>query len=182
LEQWKKAGLQRVFAGLEFMRNADLQAVRKGSTDENNERAVHILKTLDIDIWPMFMVRPEFDPKDLAGLRQYCLGLDLDFIGFSVLTPLPGTDLYAEVKDKLINFNYDYVDFFHTLLPTKLPLQDFYRELAYLFKRSRTLRNQIKLMRKYRLRELPSLFRAYGELMKRLKTLEQDYPSSCLMG
>lgn len=176
LEQWKKAGLERVFVGLEFMRDQDLKLVRKGSTVANNEKAVRILKDLDIDIWPMFMVRPEFDPGDFADLRKYCLGLDLDFIGFSVLTPLPGTDLYDEVRDRLINANFDYFDFFHTLLPTKLPLKDFYGELAFLVKRSRSLRNQISLMRKYRLQELPSLFKAYGKLIKRLKTLAQDYP------
>jgi radical SAM superfamily enzyme YgiQ (UPF0313 family) len=176
LEHWKKAGLERVFIGLEFIRDRDLKMIRKGSTVENNERAVHILKDLGIDIWPMFMVRPEFDRRDFTDLRKYCLGLNLDFIGFSVLTPLPGTDLYDEVRDSLINANFDYFDFFHTLLPTKLPLKDFYRELASLFKRSRSLSNQIKLMLKYRPKELPSLFKAYGKLMQRLKTLEQDYP------
>ncbi|MFZ5447044.1 MAG: B12-binding domain-containing radical SAM protein [Thermodesulfobacteriota bacterium] len=177
LEKWKKAGLERVFVGLEFIRDQDLKMVHKGATVENNEKAVRILKDLGIDIWPMFMIRPEFDRKDFTDLRKYCLGLDLDFIGFSVLTPLPGTDLYDEVRDNLINANFDYFDFFHTLLPTKLPLKDFYAELTSLVKRSRSLRNQIRLMRKYRLRELPSLFKAYGNLMKRLKTLAQDYPA-----
>ncbi len=175
LEQWQQIGLERVFVGLEGFRDADLRSLRKGSTLENNLRAVQVLKELDIDIWPMFIVRPEFDRRDFANLRQYCLDLDLSFIGFSVLTPLPGTDLYIEVKDRLVTGNYDYFDFFHTLLPTVLPVQDFYRELATLFKRSRSLKNQFKLMRKYRLRELPSLFRAYGGLMARLKNLAGDY-------
>ena len=175
LEQWKKVGLERVFVGLECIRDADLKLIRKGSSVENNVSAVRILQDLDIDIWPMFIVRPEFDRNEFAALRQYCLGLDLPFIGFSVLTPLPGTDLYDEVKDKLITANYDYFDFFHTLLPTTLPVPDFYKELATLFNRSRSLKNQLRLMRKYRLRELPSLFRAYGGLMARLKTLAEDY-------
>ena len=173
LEHWRKVGLERVFIGLEFMRDADLKLIRKGSTVANNERALQILK--DLDIWPMFMVRPEFTHQDFAELRKYCLGLDLNFIGFSILTPLPGTDLYNEVKDRLIATNYDFFDFFHSLLPTTLPLQDFYGELVSLVKRSRSLKNQIRLMRKYRLRELPSLFRAYGALLGRLKTLPLDY-------
>jgi hopanoid C-3 methylase len=175
LEQWKKIGLERVFVGLECIRDADLKLIRKGSTVANNVSAVQILKGFGLDIWPMFMVRPEFDRRDFADLRKYCRELDLDFIGFSVLTPLPGTDLYHEVKEQLITANYDYFDFFHTLLPTKLPVPDFYRELATLFKRSRSLKNQIKLMRKYRLRELPSLFKTYGALMTRLQNLAQDY-------
>ncbi|MEW6584485.1 MAG: radical SAM protein [Nitrospirota bacterium] len=174
VQKWKKIGLERVFVGLEFMRDADLDLIRKGSTVENNVRAVQVLKGLEIEIFPMFIVKPEFEKKDFADLRKYCLGLELDFIGFSVLTPLPGTDLYNDVKDRLINFDYDYFDFFHTLLPTKLPVQDFYRELIALYNGSRSLRNQIKLMRRYPLRELPSLFRIYGDFIKRLKTLAQD--------
>ncbi len=175
LAQWREIGLERVFVGLEFMHDDDLKLLRKGSTVANNVKAVQILKDFGLDIWPMFIVRPEFGRQDFADLRQTCLDLDLPFIGFSVLTPLPGTDLYQEVKDRLITTNYDYFDFFHTLLPTKLPLRDFYREVADLFKHSRSLKNQIKLMRKYRLRELPSLFKAYGRVMARLQTVVQDY-------
>jgi radical SAM superfamily enzyme YgiQ (UPF0313 family) len=175
LEEWRKAGLERVFVGLECIRDDDLKLIRKGSTVENNVNAVRILQDLGIDIWPMFLVRPEFRHRDFAELRQYCRSLDLPFIGFSVLTPLPGTDLYDEVQDRLLTDNYDYFDFFHTLLPTALPVAEFYRELADLFKHSRSLKSKLRLMAKYRLRELPALFQAYGALMARLKTLPQDY-------
>lgn len=175
IEQWKKVGLERVFVGLEFMRDADLKLLRKGSTAENNKTAVKVLKSLGIDIYPTFIVRPEFDRSDFADLRKYCLDLDLNFIGFPVLTPLPGTDLHNEVKGRLITSNYDYFDFFHTLLPTTLPMKDFYRELTALYKHSRSLKSQLKVLRKYRLRELPSLFRAYQNFLQRLNTLEQDY-------
>jgi radical SAM superfamily enzyme YgiQ (UPF0313 family) len=178
VERWKKIGLERVFVGLEFIRDADLNLIRKGSTVENNVKAVHVLKSLDIEIFPMFIVKPEFERRDFADLRKYCLGLELDFIGFSVLTPLPGTDLYDDMKDRLINSNYDFFDFFHTLLPTTLPVKDFYKELIELYNGSRSLKNQIKLMRKYRFRELPSLFRIYGDFMKRLNTLSQDYKAN----
>jgi radical SAM superfamily enzyme YgiQ (UPF0313 family) len=175
IEQWKKAGLERVFVGFEFMRDADLKSIRKGSTAENNKTAVKVLKSLGVDIYPTFIVRPDFDRSNFADLRKYCLDLGLNFIGFPVLTPLPGTDLYNDVKDKLITSNYDYFDFFHTLLPTTLPMKEFYKELTTLYKRSRSVKNQIDLMRRYPLRELPSLFRAYGDFLKRLNALEQDY-------
>ena len=100
-------------------------------------------------------------------MRKYCLDLDLSFIGFPVLTPLPGTDLYHDMKDKLITSDYDYFDFFHSLLPTTLPLKDFYRELTMLYKKSRSFRNRIKLMSRYPILEWPSLLKAYGEFMKR---------------
>jgi radical SAM superfamily enzyme YgiQ (UPF0313 family) len=142
---------------------------------ENNRKAVEILRKLDIDIFPTFIVRPDFEKQEFEDLRKCALDLDLNFIGFSVLTPLPGTDFYDQVKDGLITHNYDYFDFFHPLTPTKLPIKDFYKELATLYKRSRSRKNQLRLLRKYPLRELPALFRASGNFFKRLKTLEQDY-------
>ncbi len=175
IEKWKKIGLERVFVGLEFIRDSDLKLIRKGSTAENNGKAVKVLKDLGIEIFPTFIVRPEFGRKDFEDLRKYCLDLDLNFIGFPVLTPLPGTDLYHEVKGKLISSNYDYFDFFHTVMPTTLPMKDFYGELATLYKTSRSLKNRMKLMFRYPLRELPALFRAYRDFLKRLNTLDQDY-------
>lgn len=178
IKKWKYIGLERVFVGLEFFRDTDLTYIKKGSTVENNVKAVQILKDLGIDIFPNFIVRQNFDKKDFREFRKFCLGLDLDFIGFAVLTPLPGTDLFEEVRDRLISTNYDYFDFFHTLLPTKMPLRHFYKELISLFNRSRSLKNQIKLIRKYPLREVPSVFRLYGGFMNKLKTLHSDYSSS----
>lgn len=175
LAEWKEIGLKRVFVGLEFFRDEDLKYIRKGSTVDNNVKAVRILKELGIDIFPNFIVRPDFNREDFSGLRKFCLGLELDFIGFSVLTPLPGTELFNDVKDSLVSTNYDFFDFFHPVMPTTLPLQDFFAELITLYQRSRPLKCQLRFMAKYPLRELPGLFRLYIDLMKRLKTLHEDY-------
>jgi len=175
LESWKEIGLERVFVGLEFGTDTHLRSIHKGSSVENNTHAVKILQGLGIDIFPTFIVKPDFTREDFAHLREYCLSLDLDFIGFSVLTPLPGTDLYEEVKDRLITFNYDHFDFIHTLLPTTLPMREFYKEFAMLYKKGRSMKNQFKLLRKYPLREIPHLFRFYNRFMKQLGTIHQDY-------
>ncbi len=52
---------------------------------------------------------------------------------YTVLTPLPGTVLYEEMKDKLITSEYRLFDFLHAVIPTRLPLKEFYRELARLW-------------------------------------------------
>ncbi len=175
IEKWKEIGLERVFVGMEFFRDEDFKYIRKGLRPKDNREAVKILHALDIDIYPTFIVRPEFDKNDFEECRQFCLGLELDFIGFAVLTPLPGTDFYNDVKDRLITHNYDYFDLFHTLLPTKLPLKEFYKEMASLYSNARSFSNQIALLRKYPLAEIPSLFKAHFEFTKRLKNLYKDY-------
>jgi hypothetical protein len=47
---------------------------------------------------------------------------------------LPGTELFARVKEKLITTNYELFDYVHAVLPTKLKLPDFYREFTELYK------------------------------------------------
>jgi len=175
IEKWKKIGLERVFVGLEFFRDSDLKEIRKGSTTGNNTKAIKILQSLEISIFPNFMIKPDYDNSDFKEFRRYCLNLNLEFIGFSVMTPLPGTDLYEEVKDSLIINNYDYYDFFHTHLPTKLPLKEFYKEYTALFNKTRSISNQLAFMRKYPIREIPSLFKTFYNLIKQLKNIDEDY-------
>jgi radical SAM superfamily enzyme YgiQ (UPF0313 family) len=105
LEVWREIGLERAFVGLEFLRDEDFKYIRKGSTTGDNERAVRILQDLDIDIYASFIIRPEFQKEDFLKLRQYCCKLSLNFASFAVLTPLPGTEFYEDVKAQLITGN-----------------------------------------------------------------------------
>jgi hopanoid C-3 methylase len=174
LELWRAVGLERVFVGLEFFRDRDLENVHKGSTIADNERAIAILKKLGIDIYASFIVRPEFTRDDFEAFRRYVRGLKLNFATFSVLTPLPGTDLYDEVSDQIIDRNYDHVDFVHTLLPTTLPPKDFYAECCRLYERSLPLSSRLSLLRKIPLRDLPALQATGSRARRRVRTAYLD--------
>jgi len=176
LKVWAEIGLKRVFVGLEFFRDEDLDYVKKGSTTKNNTEAVRILQSLDVDIFPAFIIRPEWDGEDFRQFSEYCLDLGFNFIGFSVLTPLPGTDLYEETKDSFIVHNYDYFDFVHTILPTKMPIREFYRELFSLYGRTRSTRNQIAFLEKYPLQEIPALLKMVYRFSKKFNNIVNDYP------
>lgn len=175
LEMWREIGLERVFVGVEFFRDEDLDYIRKGSTTGDNAKAVKILHDLDIDVYASFIVRPEFNKADFGSLRQYCRNLGLSFASFAVLTPLPGTDLYEEVRSQMITHNYDYFDFNHTLLPTALPLKEFYEEFYQLYRHGIPLRKQLSVLGKFPLKEIPpTFFRAY-RVYNRLKRAYLDY-------
>ena len=175
LRVWRDIGLERVFVGLEFFRDADLNYIRKNSTSEDNENAVRILHGLGIDVYASFIVRPEFTKADFAALRKYCQRLELNFATFAVLTPLPGTDLYQEVKDQLITHNYDHFDFIHTHLPTALPLKKFYAEYHDLYTKGIAPSKQLSLLRKYPLWKIPHLLVKGHRFYNRLKTTYLDY-------
>ena len=175
LKVWRDIGLERVFVGIEFFRDEDLNYIRKKSTSKDNEQAVRILHDLGINVYASFIIRPEFTAADFASLRKYCRQLELCYASFAVLTPLPGTDLFQEVGDQLIIQNYDYFDFIHTLLPTTLPLREFYAEYHDLYRKGMAWNKQLAFLQKFSLKELPGLLISGGRFYKRLKTAYLDY-------
>lgn len=175
IKMWKEIGLERVFVGLEFFRDEDLEYINKGSTVENNREAVKILQANGIEIYASFIVRPEFTKEDFKAFKKYCRSLALSFPTFSVLTPLPGTDLYEEVKGKLITRNYDLFDFIHTLLPTKLPLDQFFDNLNFLYMNAKSPIKALSFMMKYPLKEIPKLIPLTMKFSRQIKNAYKDY-------
>ncbi len=177
LAEWKEIGLEKVFIGLEFFKAEDLKFVRKSSTLEDNREAIRILHDLGIEEHASLIVRPEFSRADFRALRQYCRDLKLGYAGCAVLTPLPGTDLYEDVKDRLLTHNYDYFDFIHTILPTALPLKEFYEEYYLLMRRAVTFGRQLAFLKKYPWTEiLPTIFKGF-RIYNKLKKAYLDYGS-----
>jgi radical SAM superfamily enzyme YgiQ (UPF0313 family) len=175
IKLWKDIGLERVFVGLEFFRDEDLQDIAKKSTVSDNKTAVKILQELKIEIYASLIVRPEYTKEDFALLRKYVRDLKLNFAGFAVLTPLPGTDLYNNVKDSLITHNYDYFDFIHTVLPTELSLKDFFTEYEQLYKKGISKWRGLASLRKYPVKEISPLIKKSEFIYKRFANAHQDY-------
>jgi radical SAM superfamily enzyme YgiQ (UPF0313 family) len=175
IEVWKDIGLERVFIGFESFRDEDLQAIRKGSTTGDNAQAAKILRSFGVDIYASFIIRPDFGKSDFAALRDYCRALDLPFASFAVLTPLPGTDLYASVRERMISHEFAFFDFIHTLLPTSLPLVEFYEEYYRLYRTAVPFRNAMAFLWKYRLREIPGLLAKSYRIYNQIRSAYRDY-------
>jgi radical SAM superfamily enzyme YgiQ (UPF0313 family) len=175
LEMWRDIGLARVFVGLESFKDEDLEYVKKRSTVSDNDRAVAILHDLGIQLYASFILRPESSREDFEALRRYCRKLGLHFASFAVLTPLPGTDLHEEVRDRLLTHNYDYFDFIHTVLPTQLPLKEFYEEYCQLYKKAISPLKGLAFVAQYPWRDIPSILAKTLWWYKRLRATYLDY-------
>jgi radical SAM superfamily enzyme YgiQ (UPF0313 family) len=132
-KKWREAGLSRVLIGAESNRPKDLEYFRKKNTTTNNERAILFLKEIGVKTDVTFIIHPDYDIEDFDNLASYAKHLEADFVIFNPLTPFPGTDLYEEVKEQLTTTNLELYDMSHMVLPTKLPLEKFYRELSYIY-------------------------------------------------
>jgi hypothetical protein len=75
----------------------------------------------------------------------------------------------------MITHNYDLFDFLHTLLPTKLPLDEFYEELHGLYMRAIPFRKQASILRHFPLEEAPRSMMRFQRFLSRLRKAHQDY-------
>ncbi len=133
---WKRLGLMAAFFGFEKPTEEGLVSVNKHNSVENNERGLEILRSQGIEPVVTFIVDPDWDRSDFAALSAYVSKLKLRQPGFAVLTPLPGTSLFDELKNQVTTKNYELWDLAHAVLPTRLPIHDFYGELAELWRQS----------------------------------------------
>ena len=140
LEMWKDCGKMTVFLGLEKIDDDGLKSVNKHNVAEKNNRAIKILQDLDVGYTPNFIVDPDWEPKDFAKLKRWIDKTGAYNSGFSILTPLPGTDLWDEMQDQVVTDDFELYDIVHTVLPTKMPLHDFYREYAGLWQHTLDVR------------------------------------------
>ncbi|MEE8524697.1 MAG: hypothetical protein V3T72_12255, partial [Thermoanaerobaculia bacterium] len=134
VEMWKDCGRLSIFLGLEKLDDAGLSSVNKKNKAANNDRAIEILQELDVGYTPNFIVDPDWDREHFAKLRDWVDNTGAYNAGFSILTPLPGTDLWDEVKDQIDTPDWELFDITHTVLPTKLSREEFYAEYAGLWR------------------------------------------------
>jgi hopanoid C-3 methylase len=139
-EKLAEAGLDMVLMGLESFDPAELKRVNKGSTVEQNMRAIEFLRSIGVKIWGAQIVFPEWDVADFDKTIEVNRKLGIEVPQFTILTPLPGTPDYqrALADGTLLTNEPGMFDFFHSVFKTKLPLPQFYTEIARLYKETGT--------------------------------------------
>ena len=138
------AGLQFFTVGIESFSDSDLDFYKKKTSVEINTQAIHILKKLNIYIIAHFIVRPEYTKEDFRKLFGYVYEFNLFRTAFPILTPLPGTELYQETQCTFVITNFDFFDFTHSILPTRLDSRAFYRQLTNMYMKSYSVWRLIK--------------------------------------
>ncbi len=149
VKKWVDVGLYAMLLGLEGS-DKTLAAVGKKNTATVNDRAIRILQDLGVIIWGAFIVDPQWEAEDFDRLQEYVTRHGITHTQFTVLTPLPGTGLYRDMKDKLITDDYTCYDCLHAVLPTRLPREEFYRRFADLY-RQRDIQPYVEMVREGKL-------------------------------
>jgi radical SAM superfamily enzyme YgiQ (UPF0313 family) len=136
VEKWRAAGMELLLIGLEAVDERSLSAMNKRSSGALNRRALEVCRANGVEVIAYFIVDPRFERDDFRRLSDYVAENGLTHPVFTILSPFPGTDLYAEVKNIVTTDGFELFDFYHTVLPTRLPLDEFYEEFLGLYRRA----------------------------------------------
>ena len=126
---WKRLGLKTMFLGLEAIDEEGLQKFRKRVSLDRNLEAVEFARSLGVNVAINIIADPDWDHERFRVVRDWCLELP-DVINISVNTPYPGTETWITDQRRLATRDYRLFDIQHAVLPTRLPLAEFYRELV----------------------------------------------------
>ncbi len=126
---WRKLGLQYMFIGLEAIDAEGLKAFRKRISLDKNFEALAFARSLGITVAVNLIADPGWDRERFETIRQWCLEIP-EIVNISVNTPYPGTEIWLREQRRLTSLDYRLYDIQHAVLPTRLPLPEFYRELV----------------------------------------------------
>lgn len=134
LRKWKQIGLKRLFIGIETVTDKRLKGFQKATSSKQNEDAVNLIHDAGIEIMSSFIIDLDFDDEDFKILGDWVKKMNLTMPVYNIITPLPGNDMYENNREIMKDIPFEYYDFNHALLKTKLPLKRFYQNLAQLYR------------------------------------------------
>jgi hopanoid C-3 methylase HpnR len=128
-ERWKEIGLDYMFLGIEALDDEALQRYRKRTSLSGNFAALEFARSLGINVAINIIADPDWDADRFDAVRRWCLEVP-EVVNISVNTPYPGTETWLTESRRLQTRDYRLFDIQHCVLPTRLPLAEFYRKLV----------------------------------------------------
>ena len=126
---WRKLGMEYMFLGLEAIDEEGLKLHRKRSSMGVNFKALEVAREIGLTVAINLIADPSWDVKRFEVIREWAMSIP-EIVHLTVATPYPGTELWFTESRKLTTLDYRLYDIQHAVLPTKLPLLQFYQELV----------------------------------------------------
>ena len=126
---WKELGVAYMFLGLEAIDEDGLKKYRKRVPLGRNFEALEFARSLGVHVAVNLIADPDWDRERFRIVRDWCLEQP-EIVNISVNTPYPGTESWLTEERRLQSRDYRLFDIQHAVLPTRLPLHEFYEVLV----------------------------------------------------
>ncbi len=112
-----RAGVRYIFMGFESRSAATLDHYKKKITPDMAKEAVKLLKGHGISTHASFIIGDINETEEMVmDTIRYAKEIAPEAVQFSILTPYPGTQLFDEVKDRILTYDWDMYDCLHPVI------------------------------------------------------------------
>ena len=119
VQAMSEAGAHMVFLGIESANPQVLQDFNKNITTESSAQAVDRLKGYNIRPMCSFIIGDIHEDRDsIRATIDFARKLAPAIAQFAILTPYPGTKLFHQVKDRLLDIDWSFFDGLHATVKT----------------------------------------------------------------
>jgi radical SAM superfamily enzyme YgiQ (UPF0313 family) len=133
VEQMARAGLKVVICGFESFRQSELALYNKKLDASLIKSAISVFHENGISVRGNYVVPPDYGEEDFKALADYASSQKVTYAGYTILTPMPGTKLFADLTSDIVDFNLAKYNFFNCVLKTKLPIEKFHEQVGALW-------------------------------------------------
>lgn len=174
LEEWRPIARDfDIFFGLEAASDAGLAHVAKDAKISSSVEAARISRELKYGVTGNFLVDPDWNEEQFRELWDFVSRHGFQRAGYTILTPLPGTDLFQQLSPILKGQPWFKYDMHHVLWEPRLGAKRFFEMYAETWRRSilntSGEKSWIDWMRQIRPAQFPYLTRVLGRTQRMMK-------------
>jgi radical SAM superfamily enzyme YgiQ (UPF0313 family) len=137
LEAWREvADRFDIFFGLEAATNEGLAGLTKDATVGHTASAIEISRDLRYGVTGNFVIDPAWREADFERLWAFVERYEVYQAGFTILTPLPGTAYFEEMRDRVAARPWSHFDMHHLLWEPALGPERFFELYCETWRRS----------------------------------------------
>jgi radical SAM superfamily enzyme YgiQ (UPF0313 family) len=137
LEAWRPLAKEfDIFFGLEAATNDGLKGLVKDATVDHTSAAVELSRTIGYGVTGNFVIDPAWEEDDFRRLWAFVDRYALHQAGFTILTPLPGTAYFDEMRPRIGARSWAQFDMHHLLWEPKLGPERFFELYCETWRRS----------------------------------------------
>ena len=121
LDGFRDAGVYQFMMGLEYHKDSVLADIRKRHSTEQARKAMELLKKHKLMVMATLLIGHwEETEEDRNDFLKF-FGKYVDHFGLNLITPLPGTPLFYEMKEKgrIRDWDYRNFDYLHAVMATR---------------------------------------------------------------
>lgn len=115
-----------IFFGFESPTRKGLDSLHKGTDVAKTLDAVRVARECGFGVTGNFIVDPDFSEENFYELWDFIEAHQLFRVGFTILTPLPGTQYFEQSREKLEVLDWSQYDLHHLLWRPRLPVERFF--------------------------------------------------------